>query len=221
MPDKIRLAVADDHMLFRKGLIELLTGFEDLQVIIEAADGRELIDKIAAAEVLPDICLLDLKMPRMNGYEALPLLRTRWNMKVLVLSMYDHDFSVLAMIHNGAAGFINKDTSPDALYDAILSIHKTGTCKLPYDLRDKADLYRGKKEAVVSLTPREIEFLSYCCTELTYSEIAVKMSLSVRTIEGFRETLFEKLGIHNRPGLVTFALDCGLVPHDAANRNQQ
>lgn len=212
MSNNICIAVADDHMLFRKGVIELVSGFEGMEVVTEACDGQELIENIQKGDIMPDVCLLDIRMPRLNGYEALPMLRSKWkDMRILVLSMHDHDYSVISMLRMGAAGFINKDVSPDILQHAITTAYQTGYYHSDIEPRMFASLaYQGKKD-VVQLSRRELTFLNYCCSDMTYEEIARKLDISVRTVDGYRENLFRKFNIHSRAGLVVFAMQSGLI----------
>ncbi len=209
----IKIALADDHAILRKGVAEILARFEGFEVVLEAGNGKELLAKMEAAATLPDICIIDINMPEMNGYETTAAIKKAWpNVKVLALSMYDTELNIIKMLRNGANGYILKDNDPEDLRIAINEVHKNGfyhtelvTGRMLHLLHDA-----GSKVAL-DLPERELNFLKYCCTELTYKEIAEKMFLSPRTIDGYREALFEKLQTTSRTGLVMYAIKAGLV----------
>lgn len=209
----IKIALADDHAILRKGVAEILARFEGFEVVLEAGNGKELLAKMEAAATLPDICIIDINMPEMNGYETTAAIKKAWpHVKVLALSMYDTELNIIKMLRNGANGYILKDNDPEDLRIAINEVHKNGfyhtelvTGRMLHLLHDA-----GSKVAL-DLPERELNFLKYCCTELTYKEIAEKMFLSPRTIDGYREALFEKLQTTSRTGLVMYAIKAGLV----------
>ena len=206
----INVALADDHTILRKGVAEILSKFNDVKVVIEAGNGSELIDKISAAQTLPDVCIVDINMPVMNGYETAAAIHKQWpQIKILALSMYDTELNVIRMLRNGAHGYVLKDADPMELSVAITEVVKHGIYH--------SDLVRGRtksnaaSKSDVDLNDREAQFLELCCTEFTYKEIAEKMYLSPRTIDGYREALFNRLNITTRTGLVMFAIKTGLV----------
>jgi DNA-binding NarL/FixJ family response regulator len=209
----IKIALADDHAILRKGVAEILARFEGFEVVMEAGNGKELLAKMEVAATLPDICIIDINMPEMNGYETTAAIKKAWpHVKVLALSMYDTELNIIKMLRNGANGYILKDNDPEDLRIAINEVHKNGfyhtelvTGRMLHLLHDA-----GSKVAL-DLPERELNFLKYCCTELTYKEIAEKMFLSPRTIDGYREALFEKLQTTSRTGLVMYAIKAGLV----------
>jgi len=189
----IKIALADDHTILRKGVAEILSRFEELEVIMEAANGRELIEKIKSATTLPDVCIVDINMPVMNGYDTAAELKRNWpDIKILALSMYDTELNVIKMLRNGASGYVLKDTDPEDLRVAIIRIVKDGfyhtelvTGRMLHILHDP----EGKMDTEIN--EKELSFLRLCCTELTYKEIADKMFLSPRTIDGYRESLLK------------------------------
>lgn len=212
----ITIALADDHALVVNAFARLLNQTPGMRVIITAADGAELIDKLEKADVLPDICLLDINMPEMNGYETLPVLRRRWPaIKVLALSMYGgEEFPVVKMIADGACGFIDK--SKDELAAAITHTQQHGYYLggavarfLPHGL-DQA------KKLQVNITDHEMQFLKLFCTGKEYHEIAKEMGKSDRTIHNYRDSLFSKLGVNSKTGLALLASRIGLNPQIAA-----
>ncbi len=217
MSEKIRLALADDHNLFRKGVEELIEDFENMDIVASVANGKELIDKLTSAKVLPDVCLLDINMPEMNGFETAKKIKELWpDIKILAVSVYDSEFNVLGMLRAGAGGYILKDTQPQVLRVAIESLYKNGfyhselvTGKILHQFMTKP-----KEQSSVELSENELQFLKHCCSELTYKEIADLMKISHRTIDGYRDQLFLKLNIKSRTGLVLYALKTGIATLD-------
>lgn len=209
----IKVALADDHTMLRKGVAEILSGFDGIEVCMQAANGKELLARLEAATELPHVCILDINMPEMNGYETAAAIKQRWpKIKILALSMYDTELNIIKMLRNGANGYVLKDNDPEDLKVAIKEVHKHGfyhselvTGRMLHLLHDPAS------KAALDLNDREITFLKYCCTELTYKEVAEKMFLSPRTIDGYREALFAKLQTTSRTGLAIYAIKAGLV----------
>lgn len=203
----INLALADDHALFRKGLSELVAGFDHMNILFDAANGAELIEKLRAAKTLPDICILDINMPVMNGYETAEKIKTEWpDMKILALSMLDTELNIIKMIKAGAGGYILKDAEPKELQKALQAVHKDGFYH--------SDLVTSRlriKEGPLNLTDKEETFLGYCCSELTYRDIAERMNVSPRTVDGYRDILFAKLDVKSRTGLAIYAIKSGIA----------
>ena len=209
----INIALADDHVILRKGVAEILSKFEGLSVIMEAGNGRELITKLEQATTLPDVCIIDINMPVMNGYEtALEVHKTWPDIKILALSMYDTELNVIRMLRSGACGYVLKDSDPGDLRVAIERVHKYGFYHSELVTGRMLEILHNqdnKKEN--ELNDRELTFLRLSCTELTYKEIADQMFLSPRTIDGYRESLFKKLNITTRTGLAVYAIKAGVV----------
>lgn len=211
-----QIAIADDHILLRKGLASLVQNF-GYAVILEADNGRELLDKITKG-ILPDLVLMDINMPEMNGYDTTLWLKQNLpDIKVLALSMYDDETAIIRMLKSGAKGYILKDAEPGELHSAMESVLNKGfyysemvTGRMMHTIADMDDEQTGIKK-LQSLTDRELEFLKLVCSEMTYKEIAVKMFLSPRTIDGYRDTLFEKLSVKTRTGLAIYAIKNGIV----------
>lgn len=211
---KIHIAIADDHVLFRKGISELMSDFPELEVIIDADNGADFLQKLSAAKVKPDVCLLDINMPVMDGFEAAKAIKEKWpQIKILAVSMYDQDFTIIRMLHNGATGYVLKDIEPEELRVAITQIHDTGfyltkaVTPAVLDIAQQLD----EDEKHQPITKNEIQFLKLCCTELTYKEIADKMGCSPRTIDGYRDKLFSKLHVTSRTGLAMYAIREGIA----------
>lgn len=213
------LALIDDHVLMRTGLSGLLKNL-DHEVIIEAGNGEQFIQQLNPLQ-LPDLVLVDVNMPVMNGYETSVWLKHNYpDVKVLALSMHEHETTIIRMIKAGARGYILKDCEPQQLQLAINEVLSKGfffsdivNGKLIHAIRN-ADEEGNAISLLAHLSEKEITFLKYACTELTYKEIAEKMFVSPRTIDGYRDILFDKLQIKTRVGLVLFAIKHGLVSLD-------
>jgi DNA-binding NarL/FixJ family response regulator len=211
------IALVDDHTLLRKGLANLLTEAGH-QVLLEADNGKEFIEKLQTLKTQPEVILLDINMPQMDGYETASWIRYTYpDIKILALSMYDDETAIIRMLRNGARGYILKDAEPSELKAAIENIVKKGfhhsdmvTARLIHTINNLDNPQHSLKNTI-GLNDKEIEFLKLASTELTYKEIAEKMFLSPRTIDGYRDALFEKLNIKSRVGLVLFAIKNGIV----------
>lgn len=216
MSNKIKIALADDHTLFRKGVEELIEDFDNMEVLYSVGNGNELIAKLSSG-VLPDICLLDINMPELNGFETAKKIKQLWpSIKILAVSVYDSEFNIIGMLRAGAGGYILKDAHPGALRKAIEGIYEHGFYHSELVTGKILHQIISQPQAVSSaqLNEKEILFLKHCCTEMTYREIADMMGISHRTIDGYRDQLFEKLNIKSRTGLVMYALRTGIAVLD-------
>jgi two-component system nitrate/nitrite response regulator NarL len=214
MKRRIKLLLVDDHPVVRKGIVSCLSQHEHLQIIGEAADGREALRK--ARELLPDIILMDIDMPHMNGLAVTELLRKELpKLKVLVLSMHSNTDFVLRIIQSGARGYILKDATTDELVKAIDTINAGEAFFSSEVARAALNQYvRGtgpSGEKVMQLTNREREVLIHIADGLSNKEIASQLGVGVRTIETHRERIMRKLNIHSVAGLTKFAISQGLV----------
>lgn len=211
------IALADDHVVMRNGLASLLKDLGYL-ILYEADNGKDFIEKTNKNN-LPDVALLDINMPNMDGYETAAWLKENFpDVKVLALSMYDDDASIIRMLKNGAKGYILKDSNIADVKQAIESVLSKGyyyselvTGKLIHSINHFDEPSHSSIKKTLKLNSREIEFLKLACTEMSYKEIAEKMFLSPRTVEGYRDTLFERLDLKSRVGLVLFAIKNGIV----------
>jgi two-component system, NarL family, invasion response regulator UvrY len=221
----VKLAIVDDHNLFRKGLITLIDLADKRQeymIVFEAESGQDMIDKLDK-KALPDIILLDIDMPDMDGYDAITWLQKHYpQISVLVVSMVEREEAVVRMVRLGAKGYLSKDIEVDDIYNALKAISETGryytdfiTGKLinaiQYETTEKDSEGKVNKQLLQEISENEREFIKWACTELTYEEIAKKMFLSAKTIDGYRGNLFSRYKIKNRVGLVLFAIRNGLV----------
>lgn len=211
-----KVVLVDDHGLLRNGLAGLV---KDLgyAVLFEADNGKDFLNKLKPEE-LPDIVLLDINMPQMDGYETAAWIKSYHpDIRILALSMYDDENSIIRMLKNGAGGYILKDAEPGELKAAMESVLSKGfyysemvTGRLIHSIHSSQD-ENSTTKAVSGLNEREVEFLKLAATEMTYKEIAEQMHLSPRTIDGYRDDLFEKLNIKSRVGLVLFSIKNGIV----------
>ncbi|HEX8334405.1 MAG TPA: response regulator transcription factor [Segetibacter sp.] len=206
------IAIADDHSLFRKGLISLIDFFPDYEILFDAANGDEFI-KMLKPSSLPDIALLDINMPVMDGYRTAEWLRVNYpKVNVLALSTMEDETSIIKMIKHGAKGYVLKDAEPAELklaFDEILTKGFFYNDLLTKKVMQTINLLTDQKSemhTLLSLSSKEIEFLKLACTEKNYHEIANEMFLSHRTIDGYRNTLFKKLNVTTRVGLVMYAV---------------
>lgn len=209
------VALVDDHVLLRKGLANLLEDHGH-EVVFEASNGNQMIEELSRHPV-PEVMLLDINMPVMDGYESAAWLKKHFpGIRVLALSMYDDEPPVLRMIKNGARGYVLKDCEPGTLLTAIHQLLGQGyyysemvSARLVHTLLQEVE---SSKELVagIGLTQRELQFLKLVCSEMTYKEIADAMCCSPRTVDGYRDALFEKLDIRSRVGLVRFAIRNGI-----------
>lgn len=219
----VRIALADDHSLFRNGIRSTILSFGGYQVIIEAENGQQLLEGLRRLETrqaaLPDICITDLSMPGYNGYEVIREIREKWSgMPVLVLSFFANRHSLLRSLYLGASGFLSKGCSQEQLKEALTAIRETGGFYTDLPVGDSR-FPRGD-EALPHITSREMEFLSHCCTDLSYKDVAGRMNISIRTVESYRDSLYEKLGIRNRTGLIIFAVKTGMIMVDEVLGNR-
>lgn len=209
------IAIVDDHELLRNGLRGIIDAFEDYNVIMEAPNGAEFISLIEQKKIIPQIILLDINMPVMDGFETGAWIKKNLpDSKILVLSMLNSEEAVLRMLKNGANGYILKDSKPQILRQALDDIRNYGihaNDMISIQLLSKIQHSEKKITASVSLTQREIEFLLLSASDLTYKDIAEKMNLNPKTIENYRESLFQKLQVKSRVGLVLAGIKGGWI----------
>ena len=215
MNDLKYVALVDDHTMFRKGLAILINLFPRYKVLMDVGNGREFIDQLNT-ERLPDIVLLDIHMPVMDGYATAAWLKENYpKIHVLALSTMDSDATIIKMIHQGARGYILKDADPKELQLAFEEILAKGyyyneilTRKVIQSIHQGGS---DSNNALPKLTDREMDFLKHACSEKNYQQIANEMFVSERTVDGYRESLFKKFNVTNRVGLVLYAIRNQLV----------
>lgn len=207
----IYAAIADDHTMVRNGVISQLKPYKHIQFILEAANGQELVEQLSSARQLPDICLLDISMKPMDGYETATAIRGKWpSIKTIALTVFDEEYCIINMLRSGARGYLTKGQDTDALLKAIEQVYTHG---FYHDYIDGEVLSKALQGDTVypPLTDKEKEFLPYCCSDLGYREIADKMNASTRTVESYRDSLCKKFNVQTRIGLASFAIFTGLV----------
>lgn len=209
--NKINIVITDDHKLFRKGIIALLDDFDFIGDINEASNGAELMELLAGMKTLPDVILLDLRMPVMDGVEAQQKIRSLYpQIKVIILTMEDDEQYILFLIGEGVNGYLLKNADPDEMETAIKKVVENG-----FYFSDDISMIvlknlNKKEKAEIIFNPdfneRELQVLELICKEYTNAEIAEAFEVSVRTAEGYRQKLVEKVGAKNIAGLVVLAL---------------
>lgn len=219
MADEIRLLLADDHAVVRSGLRLLLEAQPDLKIVGEVENGDDAIRR--TAELSPDVVLMDIEMPGMNGIEATRRIKSeRPETAVLALTMYEDDQYFFEMLRAGAAGYVPKRAAPDELASAIRAvsrgevfIHPSLAGRLVQDYLQRREVEESDPPAG-DLTPREQEVLMLIAQGLSNGEIAEQLVISIKTVDRHRENIMRKLNLHNRVDLVKYALRKGLIDLD-------
>ncbi len=214
----IRIALVDDQVLFLKGLRLILTNFPRFKVVLEAENGRELLERLANEPV--DIILMDVEMPEMDGTQALEQVMLHYpSVSVIMLTMHDSDRLISQLMEAGAAGFLLKDEDPSVVREAIEHVYDKGLYFRDYVSKALLRNNRKKTKALqrptashsINFSERELEVLLLICQELTSKEIANRLFLSVRTVDGHRRKLQEKTGSRNSVGLVRYAMQHDMI----------
>lgn len=211
---RIKVLIADDHTLVRQGLIKILEGSADIEVVGEASDGLEALRQIE--QLRPTMVLLDLSMPKLNGLEvARRVKKAHPLIKIVILSMHEEEEYVLKMVRAGASGYLIKDSAAEQLIDAIRSAHAGKAFFSPEVARVLAESYRevapGKEDPLDRLNDREREVLQLVAEGHTNKAIAEMLFISVKTVDNHRTNLMRKLNVHNAAELVRFAAKKGLI----------
>jgi DNA-binding NarL/FixJ family response regulator len=212
----IKVAIADDHKIFRKGVILSLRPFTNIKFVLEANNGEELLNNLAIAD--PDVILMDLRMPVKDGIETTKQISKDYpNLRVIVLSMYEDERFVSHLMENGAQGYLLKNAEPQESRKAIMDVFEKGYYLNNFVNRILLKKSHAKQKLTPSLTQeitlneRERDVLKYICMEFTAQEIAQKMDISNRTVEAIKDRLMERFGSKNTAGLVFFAVKNNLV----------
>lgn len=209
----IRIAMVDDHPLVRKALATAVDAFEGCRVVLQAGNGKELLDQLENGN-LPDLIILDVNMPVMDGYTTAIHLRQHFpHIHILILTTYDSEVVTIRLLRAGARGVLVKHCEPDEFQEAIGSIMETGYYYAGNTASALASIVQNEdpKKPTAHLSDTELRFLELASTEMTYKEIALKMKMSPRTVDSYRDVLFVKLGVKSRVGLALYAVKNGLV----------
>ncbi|MDE3214526.1 MAG: response regulator transcription factor [Bacteroidota bacterium] len=214
--DNIKVAIADDHKIFRKGVILSLRSFHNIEFVLEAENGEELIQGVEKAN--PDIVLLDLKMPVKDGIETTKYLNKHFpSIRILILTMYEDERFVGHLMDSGANGYLLKSTDPEEIRQAIMDVMRTGfylnnfVNRVLIKKNFAKQKFNPNLKSEIVISEREKEVLSLVCLEFTAQEIAQKMDISARTVEAIKDRLMERFGVKNSVGLVFFAMKNSLI----------
>lgn len=212
--NRIRVAMADDHALFRSGIASLLAEFNDIEIVFEAANGMDLQKKLLLNPEV-DVVLMDINMPLMDGYATTEWLKQNHPaILVLALSMYDEEQAIIKMLKAGACGYILKEAQVTELHQAILQLMEKGFYTNDMVSGNMIQSLQQKEVDVkqaLKLSDKEIRFLELCASELTYKEMANELGIAVRSVDNYSRGLFEKTGTKSRVGLVLWAMRNHLI----------
>jgi len=214
--NKIKVTLVDDHVLLREALVNLVNTFDEFKVMASLNSGYELVNSLSDS-VRPDVILLDLNMPGMDGFETAKwLFKLHPEINILILTMYDSEIALIRLLQAGVKGFLKKDTHPNELRLALKAVSAGGYYYSQDTTGKLANLFQRDFEnqnfvEKAILSEKEIEFLRLASTDKTYKEIASELKISPRAIDGYRDTLFEKLDVKSRVGLAIYAVKNGIV----------
>lgn len=205
-----KIAIVDDHQLVSKAIENMISSNENLEVVLNCNNGESFLKALDASEMHPEVVLMDINMPIKNGVDTTFEIAEKYpGIKVIALTMEDNENTIIQMLKAGAKGYLLKDMSPDLLFSAIDIVAKNGTFYT--DIVTQSLLKVKSQESILKtilndLREPELEFMRLACSELTYKEIANKMCVSPRTIDGYRDAVFLKLNVKSRVGIVLFVL---------------
>ncbi len=212
----IHLALVDDHQITRKGIKTIIEMNPDIKVTLEASNGKELLDKLSPARV-PDIVIMDINMPLMNGFETMKVLASRYPaLKVIIFSLIMEEDTIINMISSGASAYITKNADPSRLADAVITVQTKGYYLCDQVKKEYFRNYAKQKPkpgftGKLYLSPKELQLIRLASTNLSYKEIANQMGLQPKTISNYRDRLFQKLDIKNRAALVIYGFKNGII----------
>jgi DNA-binding NarL/FixJ family response regulator len=214
--DTIKVAIADDHKIFRKGVIHSLRPYTNIQFVLEAENGEELIQGVESAN--PDIILMDLKMPVKDGIETTKYLNKHFpSIRILILTMYEDERFVGHLMDSGANGYLLKSTDPEEIKQGIVDVMRTGfylnnfVNRVLIKKNYSKQKFNPSLNSEIVISEKEKQVLSLVCLECTAQEIAQKMDISARTVEAIKDRLMERFGVKNSVGLVFFAMKNSLI----------
>lgn len=206
------IAIVDDHYIVRKGLIEILHNLGNFNIVIEAQNGSEFIEKYKRAQQLPEICIIDIQMPEMNRFELVEYIAKNISkLRTLILTTYNEEYFLIKMIKLGVNGYLLKDCHPNELKLALESISENSFYFNNIFSKRLKKLVDSNFIKLPKITDNEKEFLEMCGEDLTYGQIAQRLNKSQRSIEGYRDSLFNKFEVNNRASLVLLAIKLGII----------
>lgn len=213
----IKIALVDDHRLFREGIKMMLQDEKNIEVLMEASNGKEFLEALRNSVEKPAMVLLDIRMPVLDGYDTAKILLEAYpEMKIIILTMHEEERHIVQMIELGVNGYLMKNASPEEVIESIHEVQEFDYCfnnDITKIMR-KVMMYKGKRNsnyALVDLSERELEVLTLICKSYTAKEIGEKLFISYRTVEGHRKKLLAKLNVRNTAGLVVFAIKNEIV----------
>lgn len=205
----ISIAIADDNVFYREGLQSTIASHAIFSIKIVSDNCGALLDGLERLNEPVDICIIDISMP--DSYDTLKVIKKKWpGVKVLIMSIWNYELNIIRTIKIGANGFLLKEANDKEIYEALVSIFNSGTYYSEAISEKNENL--EKDSVLLNLSYREMEYMSLCCTELSQKGIADKMSVKVNTANSFRDSLFKKLNVNSRIGIVLFALRIGMLP---------
>ncbi|NOS55574.1 MAG: response regulator transcription factor [Cyclobacteriaceae bacterium] len=208
---KIKIGLVDDPQLFRKSLMLLLSSFKNTEVVMDATNGIDLQEKLAQATIIPDVMLIDVSMPQMDGPQTAEWLHQTYPaIRKVALSMDDKEETVIKMLRAGCCSYLFKDIHPNELEHALDEVHRFGYYNPAISYQKLMDSAQAS-DSSMHLTEKELYFLKLSCSDLSYRDIASIMNLSERTIDGYRATMFTKLNVQSRTGMALEAIRKGFV----------
>ncbi len=214
--DDVRVAIADDHQIFRKGVILSMRQYTNIKFVMEADNGEEMIKGVAEAK--PDIILMDLRMPVKDGIETTKYINKHFpEIRIIILTMYEDERFVGHLMESGANGYLLKNTEPSEIKKAISDVMRTGfylnnfVNKILIKKNYSKQKFNPNLNSEIVISDREKEVLTLVCMEFTASEIAQKMEISPRTVEAIKDRLMERFGVKNSVGLVFYAMKNSLI----------
>lgn len=215
---EINIAITDDHRIFRRSLTRLLHDTSDIRVMLDAADGSELLEKLASFDETLDIILLDIQMPKMDGLQCLKILQKKYpNIKVIILSHLSGEHYLKQALVKGVHGYFTKDSDPDELLNAIREVKEGGFYfegrlkKLVEKITNDLEFSPDKSEIKMDFSKRELEIIYWSAMELKSREIADKLNISFRTVEGHKNNLIKKTGCKTFLGIILLAIDLKII----------
>ena len=220
MKDLIKIGLVEDQLLFRTGIKSILNGWDEFTVILESENGYSVPDKLKESSVIPDLMLIDITLPangneEYNGWQVVRYLKQNYpDIKILILSVHEDEYLISKLVEDGANGYLVKDSDPEEVREAIITVHEKGSYINNQTLMAIQNKLRGKvrtNKTHATITKRELEILKLVCQQMTASEIADKLFISEKTVNGHRNNLLQKTNSKNATGLVMYAIKHKLV----------